>query len=130
FLYIHPSDSNIIYTKFWRTNNSGLSWTPFTIPLGGNMNLAIDPKNAGRIWAVGINSNVNYNPYNYRMIVYYSSDTGNTWNEINTLGLPTPLGYPSRTNLDYVNNGHDGLLLTFGPYVYYTDDRLSCWQPF
>ena len=114
FLFISPNDTNTIFTRYARTHNEGLSWTPISKPV-----YAVDPDEINKIWSV--QSNQNY--YN----IWFSNDTGNTWQEIPSYDV----NFNSSTiNMECLNDVNDGIFLTIGSMIYYRDNTLSNWQPF
>ena len=113
FLYVCETDSNIIFTAYHKTLNGGISWSDFSQQVA-----AADPDEPNKVWSYRSNHGIKS--------VYFSSDTGNTWQLIPSLDI-NPLG---NCQLMCANNSTDGIFLVKGAVVYYIDNTLSNWQPF
>lgn len=119
-LVVHPADSNVMYTGFWRSTDNGDSWSPIgdpEIPIWPFGAIAVDQDDPARAWACSLGGQIR---------VYYSNDTGATWTLTPSYDLPSSTG----RSLIHIDNGHDALYLVTDAGVYFKDDQVSNWQPF
>ncbi|HET6990893.1 MAG TPA: PKD domain-containing protein, partial [Bacteroidia bacterium] len=115
FLYVCNTDSNVIFTTYYHTSDNGVTWIPNTKKV-----IAVDPDEPNKVWA--------RNSPSEAFGIFYSSDSGTTWTAIPSLDLN--LNSNSPLGLRCANNIHNGVYLFTGYSIYYSDDRLSNWQPF
>lgn len=113
FLYVCDIDSNIIFTRYYRTTDGGLNWKKMDYNI-----MTVDPDEPEKVWATGL--------LNGYTTVFYSSDTGNTWTEIPSYDITFVPSHFMRC----ANNSTDGVYLVTDFFIYYRDSQLSNWQPF
>ena len=114
FLFVGQTDTLTLFTRSYRTHDEGLTWTAMSKQV-----FAVDPDEINKVWSVQNVSNI--------YSVWFSSDTGNTWQEISTVDAPFT---SSTIKMECLNNAADGVLLSIGGMIYYIDNTLSNWQPF
>lgn len=113
FLYVCDVDSNIIFTHGYRTTDGGVTWT-----IMNRVVMAVDPDEPAKVWAAGA--------YNGGTSIFFSSDTGNTWQVIPSLDIPFGNDY----FMCCANNAEDGIFFINKAGIYYKDNLLSNWQLF
>jgi len=119
------SDNGFIYTQglyILRTDNAGSTWTPKSIPTGGDyywatigwhaLTLGVDPNNADALYIGGLD-------------VYKSTDGGNNWTQVSDwqgmyYGGGDTYVHADIHDIDYKPGSSDELLVTTDGGVFYT----------
>ena len=126
-LHVAPADPNVIYAaadaRIFVTQNLGASWTDISsgITPGTITGIATDRDNAAEVW-------VTLAGYAPTSKVFYSSDAGDTWENV-TGSLPNlPVNCIVYDPLE--TTGDNGVYIGMDVGVFYRDSSMEDWAPY